>query len=250
MSLIFNPKDRESRRKEKTQFALAFLLEETFTTAENMGLVMGIKSRQGVSKALSQLENAGLVRKVDVPLLGQRCIRLYGITPHGVGMAQIDSDAWRDRPSFEPSRVYVSTLQHRIDTQKLRLQAEAAGWSNWIPGERLGKFTRGDKRPDAIAVSPTGITTAIEVERTIKSKRRYEEIISHYLQLIKGGEMGINRVVYLSPAGMSLKIRKIFQEGIESVPVRHKGITKRIHLKEEHRSRFKFLDYGDWPISK
>lgn len=53
---------------------------------------------------------------------------------------------------------------HRLDTQRMRLAAEKAGWTQWVPERALQG--RGLKKvPDAAAIDTRGHLVAIEIER-------------------------------------------------------------------------------------
>lgn len=94
----------------------------------------------------------------------------YGITPHGLALVNET-----ERPYFELGRMNASYVPHHLATQTARLTAEAAGWTNWQPGKILYK-TGLLKVPDALCVTLDHRKVAIEIERNIKTKKRYEEI--------------------------------------------------------------------------
>ena len=124
----------------------------------------------------------------------------------------------------------------------LRIVAERAGWKEWKNGDRLGAVHDG-KRPDAIAVSPDGIRTAIDCERTMKTTKRYEVILAHYLQSLRRGELA--RVVWLCPdADMAARLRRIVT-GIRTVPVAGQRVAVD---PQRHHSLLHFLAFDEWPI--
>jgi len=239
---LLSPIQRHARRAERQQQVLRFLREEIWSSTELLGQVMGIKSPQGVHKALVSMEKDGLLSRMPVTICGRRALSVWGITPHGQALA-FDIDAGETPISmyFEPSRVALVTMDHHLDVQRIRLQAERAGWTDWMPGSRLGRSTPKSKRPDAIVRDPSNVVVAIEIERTIKTNKRYEAILSHYLQKVKSGDYGY--VQYLSPTiDFSTRLSHVIRN-IKAVPVR----GARVPLREEHYQAFRFNAYEGWP---
>jgi len=237
---LLSSSERRQRRAERQHQVLRFLREEIWSSTELLGVVMGIKTPQGIHKALLSIEKEGLISRMPVTICGRRALSVWGITPHGQALAfDVDSE---DPISayFEPSRLSLSGMDHHLDIQRIRLSASGAGWRDWMPGSRLGRSSPKSKRPDAIAQNPSGVVVAFEVERTIKTNKRYEAILSHYLQKIKAGDYGY--VQYVSPtADFALRLERVIRN-IKAVPVR----GMRVPLKDEHYRSFRFNAYDDW----
>lgn len=236
--LISDPKARAEAIEQKRRAILRFLRDETWSTPDVLAIVAGAGTRQGIHRTLKAMERDELVKYHSLPIAGRRDLPTWGITPHGLAYAWDEAEQMEDRPRFEPSRLTLSRVPHQIDLQRARLAAEAAGWTEWLRGERLG-FNPGT-RPDALAVSPKGARVAIEVERTIKTRQRYQQIIASHLAAITSGQwVG---VYYLTPEGMAERLRRV----VESVEwVVENG--ERIELKDSHRKRFRFLELGQFP---
>jgi len=239
---LLSPTARNARRTERQRQVLRFLREEIWSSTELLGQVMGIGTPQGVHKALLALEKDGLLSRMPVTICGRRALSVWGITPHGQALAfDVEAGELPISAYFEPSRVALVTMDHHLDTQRLRLQAERARWLDWVPGARLGRSTPKSKRPDAIAKNPSGLTVALEIERTIKTNKRYEAILSHYLQSVKHGDYSY--VQYLSPTkDFSVRLSYVIRN-IKAVPVR----GARVSLKDEHYRVFRFNAYSEWP---
>jgi hypothetical protein len=231
---------RDARQNAKRGLVLRFLREELWSTASVLGEVMGIRARQAVHRSLQQLENAGLLRRHTYTIFG-RPLTIWGITAHGQACAFDPATEEPFSAYFEPSRVSELTLAHAIDVQKLRVVAERAGWKDWTNGDRLGAIRDG-KRPDAIAVSPEGVRTAIECERTMKTTKRYEVILAQYLQSLRREELA--RVVWLCPdTDMAARLRRIVT-GIRTVPV----AGQRVAIEPaRHHAPLRFLSFAQWP---
>ncbi|MFZ7503348.1 replication-relaxation family protein, partial [Klebsiella pneumoniae] len=115
-------------------------------------------------------------------------------TPHGVAFSFDEDEPLTDVIPFQPSRVSAAQLPHRLAVQSLRLAMEARGASGWRYLHRMA--LKGMKVPDALA-ELDGRTVAFEVERTVKSRRRYQEVVSGYLFNRKAN--GIDEIWYICP---------------------------------------------------
>lgn len=238
MTLISNPAERAQKAGEKRAALLGFLRDETWSVADVLSLIAGLSSRQATHKTLMQLERDELIKRHSLPIAGRVSLTVWGITPHGLAMSWTDGEKYEERPYFEPSRLNISRVPHQIDLQQARITAESAGWADWVRGERLG--FKPLIRPDALVTSPKGTRVAIEVERTIKTRKRYQVVIRDHLTQIRQGEW--QAVFYLTPDGMAARLKNLF-DSIEHVMID----GQRVNLEDSHRKRFKFLDLSKWP---
>lgn len=228
-------RENQARAAEKRQAILAFLAGgEIYTTLPIAAQVMkcSVRAARDTLDALI----LGLALKSEAHFVNSRKILIYGITPHGLALANMI-----DRPFFELGRTNSSYVPHHLATQTARLAAEAAGWSDWQPGKTLHKCGY-LKVPDALAIRSDRMNIAIEIERHIKTKKRYEEIISLHLQEIS--KKSWVEVHYLTQPELILPLKNIFQR-IETIPV--KG--ERVALEEKHRARFRFFPMAEWPTT-
>lgn len=234
--LIESFSERQSRAEQKRRTLLRFLRDEVWSSLSTLAVLTKL-SEAAMFKTLCQLERDGYLLRHKVTQLR---LSLWGITPKGLLFAWDVDEIMEPRPHFEPSKLAVVTIQHYLDTQRARLAAEAAGWSQWTPGNRLPKNIK--KRPDAVATAPNGHRMAIEIERSIKTLKRYESIFSFYLQAIKRGELAM--VHYVCPdAEFAPRLQRIFAL-ITAVPV----AGERIPITEKHRARFPVFALKNWPL--
>ena len=228
--------EKQARAKEKRQAILAFLASgETYTTTPIAAQVMACDVRSA-TRTLDALIRDGAMKSESL-FVQSRQIRIFGITPHGLALANEFNSHY-----FELGRTNPSYVPHHLATQQARLAAEAAGWSGWQPGkilQRKGYL----KVPDALATRPDDSRIAIEIERHAKTKKRYEEILSLHLQEIT--KKSWSEVHYLTRPELILPLQNIFQR-IETIPVR----GERVALEEKHRARFKFFSLAEWPPKK
>jgi len=226
--------ERQARAQAKKDIILGFLASgEVYTSVVVASQVMAA-SPSAAERTLTSLVRDGAL-KFESHMVGSRKMHLYGITPHGLALM----DRF-DRPYFQLGRTNSAYIPHHLETQRARLAAEEAGWTDWTPGKLL--HSQGLKKiPDAIATSPAGVRVAIEIERHIKTPKRYEEIISAHLQSIS--KKLWREVHYLTPDGLARRVEKAF-ESVKSVPVN----GDKIQLEQAHRDRFCFYELNAWPV--
>lgn len=233
--LINSFAERQARGEQKRGKILRFLRDETWSNLPNLAGLAGL-SEPAMFKTLCQMERDGFLLRYKVIQLR---LSLWGITPKGLFFAWDENEAMETRPAFEPSKLSIATIHHYLDIQRARLGAERLGWTNWVPGSRLPKDIR--KRPDAVVTAPAGYRVAIEVERSIKTLKRYEAILSAYLQMIKRGDYFM--VHYVCPdAAFAPRLSRLFQM-IQAVPV----AGERVPITEKHRARFPVHALENWP---
>lgn len=191
------------------------------------------KTHAATLRRLISLLDAG-ARKSETHPVRARSLKIYGITPHGLAMA----DAY-DAPAFELGRTNPSWINHRLAGQRMRINAEAMGWTDWTP-ERALRLQKLRKIPDAVSVNPAGQRIAIEVENHCKSVKRNAELIVAYLQEIKSGKY--IEVHFVCPPGVERLIQNSFNK-IQSVKVGGEIVK----LEDKHFARFKFFSVDNWP---
>lgn len=222
-----------ARAEAKQQLVLDFLSSgEVWSTGPILQMLLGLSARR-VQALLQRMERDGLLKSVRVDGFG-KLQNACGITPTGLAFSE---NAAADCPRFEclPSPQF---MQHHLDTQRARLQAEAAGWQ-WTPGKLL--YNKGfQKVPDALATSPTGERVAVEIERTIKTPLRYAQVIPAALKDVKAGQY--SRVIYISPQG---RADAVFRALHRVAVVKVSGDS--VKLTDAHWLRFIFANLTDWP---
>jgi hypothetical protein len=161
---------------------------------------------------------------------------IWGITAHGAATSARDGEPIAVR-AFEPSKVSTTTLGHSLDVQLMQLRAERAGWK-WQPS--FGEFSRSEaKYADAVGTRPDGQKVAMEIERTVKTVKRYAEILAAHLAARKGGKW--EWIYYLSPDDVVRnRVRRAFQEICRA---RWRGQI--VEITDGHRAPFRFFSYND-----
>lgn len=241
-NLIASPAERLARKEEKEQQILRFLRDQIWSTAEILSDVAQVKARQAIHKTLVRMEKGELIARHHLDTIaGKKTI--WGITSNGqVYAADPDSDEAPNQNYFEPSRLSETTAHHHLGIQQIRLTGEKHGWYDWIDGNRLKAGNNNGKRPDALMTSPSGLRFSIEFERSFKTIKRYEAILSTYLQVIKQGD--VDAVIWICPDDKVLKRLKRILLNIKKVNV--KGQSVPID-PERHHQKLKFVTINSWP---
>ena len=236
--LIHDSKQRAIRIELKKQRLLSWLVDFTWTTPAIAGEVMGLSSRGSIDKSLRQFEKLGLIKSASLELVYERDLRIIGITPNGLLWCDGRDDAL-DKTTFEPSRVALSTANHRLDVQKCRLKVKEFEELRWTAENNYPKLLQ--YRPDAIITTPTN-SIALELERTAKTRKRYQQIIVQHLKQVNQG--AYDQVHYVSTIdGFAERLEHLFFS-ITKVPV--KG--QQVMFSDELKQRFKFYNLKDWSI--
>ncbi|MCX8086904.1 MAG: hypothetical protein N3C63_08390 [Rhodocyclaceae bacterium] len=221
---------------------LAFLRSEVWTSLEVAADVMKLSCRKAAARTIRGFVDDGLVVTEEVVTSRGR-VRLVGITTGGQAWISGLLGKPLDGRVFERGRVGLTTLQHRVELQKLRICCARAGWAGWQYPDRqpAGEKNRQQHRADAIAVTPIGRRAAIEMEMTVKSRKRYRFILGHHLQAIQRGEY--DEVIYSSPSPELLAAVRQVVLGLDRVVVGGREVL----VTPEMLSKFHFLTTQEVP---
>ena len=179
--LITAYSERQTRHREKIQRLLNFLKEETYSDFKTLMLLYGFRDHKSLYSLLSKVERMGLIQK-HVLVSRTMKISLWGITGDGLAVVLTPDDAiFPGR--FEPSKITGWTLEHHLDNQTARIILEQKGATGWVNGDRTTFLSRyqTSHRPDGLITLPDGNVIAIETERRLKTRARYQSIIASHL---------------------------------------------------------------------
>ena len=234
--LISSYDDRMQRAINKKKVMLRFLRDETWTHVSNIQRLLSV-NYVTAHQVLTKLKKQSMLKSHQYHGLGGR-ITLWGITAHGLAMSYEDEEPLEKRPCFDSSKITLSTVNHTLGIQQAHIQAEKVDWTHWTNGKHLSGSP--SKRPDAVAINPDQKKVAIEIELTIKTRKRYEQIMTEYLKAIKKEEY--DHVVYLSTGVITPRLEKFFRQ-IREVPVN----GQRVSITDKHHSKFVFYTLDNWP---
>lgn len=248
-SLMADPAQRAARALEKRRLVLRFLRDEIWTSTEIVGLMLGI-SYPAAHTLLKVMDRDGLTTSSELFVRSKRGAQravLHGITSQGLAYAWDLAEIQESRHPWEPSKINPLFVPHNIETQRARLRATHRGWHKWRPARSLMGIGL-PKLPDGEVVDPSGLKIAVEIEREIKTDKRYEAVIGAYVAQMKKDERW-DRVDYLCPdvefaarlARVFGRLRQLRLEGPSGVP------AKVGNLEQVHLDRFRFYANDAWP---
>ena len=198
----------ESRKRK----VLRFLLEENYSNLENLATLTKTP-KQTVLRLTKHLCEINYLTKVDVNIGLSRSISVFQPTNTGIMFAMLDNE---EIPELrEISKVNAVTIYHDLKLQQIRMKLEDECYTGFQSSWQLTKILRKRKEkapkiPDYTCINPQGDKIAIEYERTIKTKKRYQEIIGQYMDIKERGI--IKKVVYYTDHGFAERLKKLFAE--------------------------------------
>ncbi|MCK8537990.1 MobC family replication-relaxation protein [Yersinia ruckeri] len=231
--LITTHNERTARNSEKIKRLLNFLKEETYSDFKTLMLLFGFRDHKSLYSLLSKVEGMGLIHK---HVLVSRTIKisLWGITSDGLAVVLTPDDAFFPT-RFEPSKITGWTLEHHLDNQVARLILEKKGAFGWVNGDRstfLGQY-QVKHRPDGLITLPDGQIIAIETERRLKTRARYQSIIASHL-LARTRKHWIY-VFYIVPDLQKKRALELLFGSVKHVIINHQHIP----LEARHQNVFR-----------
>ncbi|ENH7396052.1 MobC family replication-relaxation protein [Vibrio vulnificus] len=227
--LIADKVERDKRNHEKMALVIQFLKQETYTDINNLMTIMQYQKRQPLDRLLNKLIALGFITKHVFEFQTGK-ISIWGITD--LGLTQHVRNINEDFRPFEPSKVKLMTLEHKLMNQKVQIYLERNGWTGWHNADQYSFRSQYEveHRPDAVMTAPNGYTIAIETERTLKHVSRYRSIFkSHILAKQKGYW---SAVFYVVPDD---NIRHLLEKRFDKIDYIQFDLSK--HPFEHYRSK-------------
>jgi hypothetical protein len=173
---------------------LGWLAEQYGARVDQLEILMGAGPRT-VQRTVARLRDAGLVRSERV-LVGEAA----WVLPTGAGMAACNSGfgVWHPR---------IGSLTHVAAMNDVRLHVQGrAPSTEWIPERVLARDRlAGEHLPDGVAITE-GRKVAIEVELTVKSRRRVTAILDELT-------IRYDAVLYFCAAGPHRQLTELADTG-------------------------------------
>lgn len=242
-NLISSKAERGRIKAEKQSKVLSFLLEERFSTAAVLALLLKMTTN-GMQRTLRKMENVELIKAYTVDFeLSSWNLKIWGLTPKGALLA---ADMDEDLNFFEVGRTKPITIAHSLALQRVKVISLSHGWKQWESSSKMLKKANESRSiwiqvPDAVACSPKSRKVAFELERTVKTPKRYVDILANYAEMIAMGT--IDEVIYVCPEKLAPRLERLFHR-IEKIIFKGKVIPTPIGLLE----RFYFIPYEEWDI--
>jgi hypothetical protein len=234
---------QQQRIDEKRTIILEFLAAETFSTTEIIGNLLDL-GRIAAYRTLKAMQRADLVKLYEIEYeLAQRGKQtIWGLTPTGALLAADLNDFKVDY--YEAGRVALATMAHSIAIQRVKVVGIKKGWSDWISSRKMKQLAQKNKSvwlqiPDAFATSPSGKKVAFEIERTVKTPKRYDSILSNYAQMFL--DKSVDEVIYICPEKIAKRLEILFSK-VGKVIINGKEYP----VHENVRKRILFLSFNQW----
>lgn len=242
-NLISSKAERDRIRAENEAKILSFLLEEHFSTPKILAQHLR-KTPNGTQRILRRMEANGLIKSHSVDFeLSAWNQKIWGLTPTGTFLATPEDE---DVKFFEVSRIKPVTMTHSLNLQRVKVTAISQGWSQWESSSKMLQTANKSRLiwvqiPDAVGISPRGRKAAIELERTLKTPKRYVEILANYAEMLASET--IAEVVYICPDYLVKRLERQFHK-IEKIIFKGKVIA----VHESLLKRFYFISYEKWEV--
>lgn len=133
------------------------------------------------------------------------------------------------------------TLEHHLDNHAAKLILEKKGASGWINGDRATflNLYQVKHRPDGLLTLPDGNVIAIETERRLKTRVRYQSIMASHL-LARTRKQRIY-VFYVVPDPQKKRALELLFDSIRHVIINHQHVP----LEERHRRVFRIYTFDE-----
>lgn len=246
--LLADPRARQARAQDKRRRVLRFLRDEIWTTTETVAALLGL-GYPAAHALLKAMARDGLIAAEAVFVPAGRSARrvvLHGITAQGLAFAWDLDELPTARAPWEPGKTSPLFVPHQIATQRARVRAEAAGWRGWTPARALLGLGL-PKVPDAEAIAPDGQRVAVEIEREIKTDKRYQSVVGAYIAQMKR-DARWQRVDYVcADTDFAARLARIFGR-LRQLRYEVPGAAGKVaDLQQVHLDRFRFYATAVWP---
>lgn len=242
-NLIASRTEQEKIRKVKELLILSFLLDEGYSTLTILALLLTM-TPNGTRRILQSMEAKQLIKAYQVAVpLNPRKVLVWGLTPTGAAFVTPDNEPLR---FFEVGRIKPITMDHSLALQRIKAIGLRGGWGEWNSSSKMLR-TANEQRfewlqvPDSVAISPQGRKVAIELERRLKTPKRYVEILANYAEMLTSEV--IQEVFYVCPNELVTRVEREFYR-IETIIFRGKIVP----VHESLLKRFSFISYTDWEV--
>lgn len=231
--LISDYRERQARSHEKIRILLNFLKEETYSDFKTLMLLFDYKNHKPLYLLLAKAIDMGFIQKQTFCTRMEK-ISLWGITNDGLAVVVTpDDDGLPAR--FEPAKITSWTLEQHLDNQLARLILEKKGAYGWVSGACSTFRSRYQvyHRPDGLITLPDGTVIAFETERRLKTKARYQAIITNHL--LARTQQHWMYVFYIVPNPQMKRAIELLFSSVKRIIVNHQHIRLEARLRNVFR---------------
>lgn len=242
-NLISSKVERDRVRTEKERKILFFLLEERFSMTPVLAQLLKM-TPNGTQRILNRMEAQEMIKAHTIDFeLSAWSQKIWGLTPKGLLLVNDKNESIK---FFEVGRIKPITMMHSLALQRAKAIALGCGWNDWISSTKMLQSANLSRTtwmqvPDAVAMSPKRRKIAIELERTVKTPKRYVEILANYAEMLSSGI--IVEVIYICPENIAKRLERLFFR-IEKIIFKGKVMLVHASLLK----RFYFLTYDEWEV--
>lgn len=224
--LIKNSHDRAARHQDKIDTVLRYLARESYSDFLTLNRLFGFKNHRGLYDLLNKLVTMGALKKQRLDALS-----LWRITAVGYALAH------RERPRSQTalSTLHPHTRRKHLATQNVRLSFEAKGVTDWQPTAASAYQHTFLYRPDALMTLPNGTRAAVEIDITMKTHGRYQDIVKHHLMACAQGIW--TKVYWVLPSNALRNAVKMQVQSITSLTIN----ARRYPLDASHYAVFRWV---------
>jgi len=217
---------------------LVFLKNEVWATLKAISFFFN-GAISNTKKHLMALEKKGFIKIVKYHWAGdRRYVQICYLTTKGASLV-CTVDEYKKYRIFNVKMISESSFLHSEDCQILHCQSIMNNFVSWKRGDLLLR-EKNIHYPDAIAVDSKNEKIVVEVERTIKSYKRYENIFGQYVIMLD--QKKADKIIYASYDNLIVSnLSKIFYS-IKSFNFRNKNF----YCPNELRKRFFFTNYNQF----
>ena len=191
---------------------LRFLVEEGYSSLANLAHLLTV-SKQTALRILEHLCYKGyLIQTKEYKSSSSlHPTLLFQPTPAGTLLCSNRIKTLSEPIDFNGLK--CSIIVDTLKLQEVRLKLEKQGYRNFINSNSLASDFReynnkGFRTPDYICINPQNERVAIEYERTIKTTKRYGEIIGQYLEFKNTGI--VKTIQFVTDMGFADKLKMLF----------------------------------------
>lgn len=175
--------EARKRGSELEMVVLKFLHTETYSNFKNL-LELTRIDKSNLSRLLKRLAKKNMLKKHEL-IFDTHNVLLWGILDEGIHQVADLENAPLNH--FQPKKMSISTINHTLMNQRVRIATHHLGWRHWENSDRkkfISKYPV-KHRPDSIVTNPNGIVMAIETELTLKTALRYRSIVQSHVEAMK-----------------------------------------------------------------
>ena len=209
--------------------------DHRYTTVEIISEFLGIRITS-VYRIITQLENLKLIKKHKIILVKNTIeLTVVGITLEGIYQHARNSNEAKiiESRAFDKSTFNNASFLHTLAIQKVRNKIDKMYPESQFTFTPIPRRKRNKQIPDMVWNPKRDVFVAVEVELTVKTKQRYQDILCLYANDLECWRY--KSVIYAIPKLKIKQFRKVIEE--------QQYVMIKKYKKESLRDRIKFVSF-------